>query len=61
MYSSGNSSTLYIPMSEHVSECISAGITSSAGVENDLESPFEVDIACRPLPLISSSTVLTVL
>ena len=50
-----------IPMSEHVSECISTGITSSAGVENDPESRFEVDIASRPPPLISSSTALIVL
>ena len=43
-----------IPMSEHVSECISVGITSSVGMENDLESLFEADIASTPPPLISS-------
>ncbi|RPB27260.1 hypothetical protein L211DRAFT_834940, partial [Terfezia boudieri ATCC MYA-4762] len=50
-----------ISMSEHVSECISAGITSSAGIDNDLESLFEADTSFTPPPLISSSTALTFL
>ncbi|RPB24576.1 hypothetical protein L211DRAFT_837507 [Terfezia boudieri ATCC MYA-4762] len=45
-----------ISMSEHVSECISASITSSAGIDNDLESFFEADTSFTPPPLISNLT-----
>ncbi|RPB21891.1 hypothetical protein L211DRAFT_840244, partial [Terfezia boudieri ATCC MYA-4762] len=50
-----------ISMSEHVSECISASITSSAGIDNGLESLFEADTSFTPPPLISSSIALTFL
>lgn len=36
-------SVIIVTMSEHVSECISAGITSSPDMDNDLESLFETD------------------
>lgn len=35
--------------------------TSSAGIDNDLESLFEADTSFTPPPLISSSTALTFL
>jgi len=48
-----------ISMSEHVSGCISAGITSSAGMDNYLESLFDADITSILPPSTSSSTALT--
>ena len=45
-------------MSEHVSECISAGITSSASIESSLQSLFEADIAPTPLPLLAAPQLL---
>jgi len=50
-----------ICMSEHVSECVTAGLTSSAGMDNDLESLFEADIASAPPRLISRASALTFL
>jgi len=48
-------------MSEHVSERIFAGITSSAGMDNYLGSLFEAEITSISPPLISSSTALNFL
>jgi len=38
-----------ISMSRHVSECINAGLTSSTGIANDLESTDEGDLVPRLL------------
>jgi len=40
-------------MSEHVSECINAGLTSSTGIANDLESTDEGDMVSIPMPIIT--------
>ena len=44
-----------ISMSEHVSECINAGLTSSTGIATELESTDESDISI-PIPIITGST-----
>lgn len=48
-------------MYDHVAECISAGVTTAGGIDNDLESLYEEDILPTPLPIISGSTAPTVL
>ena len=47
-----------ISMSEHVSECITAGLTSTTGMTNDLESIDDDDITSIPVPLITGSTAV---
>jgi len=50
-----------ISMSEHVSECINAGLTSSTGIANDLESTDEGDMVSISIPIITDSTAVTFL
>jgi len=48
-------------MSEHISECINADLTSSTGIANDLESTDEGDMVSIPIPIITGSAAVTFL
>ena len=50
-----------VSMFEHVSECITAGLTSTAGMANDLESIDEDETISIPAPLITGPTAVVFL
>ena len=50
-----------VSMFTHVTNCISAGLTTTAGINNDLESLYEENISLTPPPIISDTTALMAL
>ena len=48
-------------ISEHVADCISAGLTSIAGIDNDLESNYKEDIPAEIPTLITGTAALNAL